>query len=386
MPLSIGILGGGQLGHYLCQEASKLGMETIVLTPDPESPAIRSADRFVIGQLDDVGAAAQLSAESDIVTFEIESIGADVLSHLTYAEARGDVRVAPGPGVLQLLQNKARQKGWLVRNGLPTLPFQALPADYSRPQSLARKFGLPLVQKAQQGGYDGRGVQIIRSEKELLNFWPVPSIVETYLPGARELAVLVARGQDGSVLAYPAVSMVFDAVQNVLLEVTSPADISAGSAQRAEAIATYAVERLGGVGLFAVEFFLTREQTLYINEISPRVHNAGHHTLEACPTSQFEQHLRAIAGLPLGPVTQTTPAVMRNLLGTAEATGAEPPEPGADPASTAENVFVHWYGKREPRPGRKMGHITCVQREPTKARTLLQKTAATLAPKLAIAS
>ena len=385
MPLSIGILGGGQLGHYLCQEASRLGMETMVLTPDPDSPATGSADRLVIGELDDVGAAAKLTAESDIVTFEIESIGAEVLSHLTDAEAKGDVRVAPGPGVLQLLQNKAQQKAWLVHKGLPTLPFRVLPASYPRPERLARKFGLPLVQKAQQGGYDGRGVQIIRSEKDLLNFWPVPSIVETYLPDTRELAVLVARGQDGSLLTYPAVSMVFDAVQNVLLEVTSPADISAGTAQRAEAIATYAVERLGGVGLFAVEFFLTREQTLYIYESSPRVHNAGHHTLEACPTSQFEQHLRAIAGLPLGPVTQTMPAVMRNLLGAPTATGTEP-EPGADPASSAENVFVHWYGKREPRPGRKMGHITCVQNEPAKARTLLQKTAASLAPKLAIAS
>lgn len=385
MPLSIGILGGGQLGHYLCREASKLGMKTIVLTPDPESPATRSADRLVIGELDDVGAAAQLTAASDIVTFEIESIGPHVLSHLTDAEAKGDIRVAPGPGVLQLLQNKARQKAWLVHNGLPTLPFRALPAAYPMPERLARKFGLPLVQKAQQGGYDGRGVQIIRSEDDLQSFWPVPSIVESYLPDTEELAVLVARGQDGSLLTYPAVSMVFDSMQNVLLEVTSPADVNSGTARRAEAIASYAVERLGGVGLFAVEFFLTREQTLYINEISPRVHNAGHHTLEACPTSQFEQHLRAIAGLPLGPVTQTTPAVMRNLLGTPTAHGTEP-EFHADPAVTTGNVFVHWYGKREPRPGRKMGHITCVQKEPARARILLQKTAETLAPKLAIAS
>jgi len=390
MPLRVGILGGGQLGRYLCLEARKLDMETIVLTPDPESPASLTADRLVIGGLDSVDAAAQLAAASDVITFEIESIGPEVLSSLAETEKRGEVRVAPGVSVLQQLQNKALQKAWLVRNGLPTLPFRALPANYPEPERLTRKFGLPLVQKAQLGGYDGRGVQIIKSEEDMRNFWPVPSVVETYLPDAREIAVLVARSHDGSLMAYPAVSMTFDPVQNVLLEVTSPADVSTGIAKRAEAIATYAVERLGGVGLFAVEMFLSVEQTLFINEISPRVHNAGHHTLESCPTSQFEQHLRAIGGLPLGQVTPARPAIMRNLLGATllGATTASQSEPklNADPGATAENVFVHWYGKREPRPGRKMGHITCVQDEPAKARTLLNATIETLAPQLAIAS
>jgi 5-(carboxyamino)imidazole ribonucleotide synthase len=349
----------------------------------------------VIGGLDSVDAAAQLTAASDVITFEIESIGPEVLSYLADNEKRGKVRVAPGVSVLQKLQNKALQKAWLVRNGLPTLPFRALPATYPRPERLTQKFGLPLVQKAQLGGYDGRGVQIIKSEEDMRNFWPVPSVVETFLPDAREIAVLVARSHDGSLMAYPAVSMTFDPVQNVLLEVTSPADVSTGIAKRAEAIATYAVERLGGVGLFAVELFLSAEQTLFINEISPRVHNAGHHTLESCPTSQFEQHLRAIAGLPLGQVTQARPAIMRNLLGATlpgatlpDATTASQAEPklNADPGVTAENVFVHWYGKREPRPGRKMGHITCVQEEPAEARNLLNATIETLAPQLAIAS
>ena len=360
-------------------------METIVLTADPQSPASVTADRLVIGGLDSVDAAAQLAAASDVITFEIESIGPEVLSYLADTEKRGKVRVAPGVSVLQKLQNKALQKAWLVRNGLPTLPFRTLPATYPRPERLTQKFGLPLVQKAQLGGYDGRGVQIIKTEEDMRNFWPVPSVVETYLPDAREIAVLVARSRDGSLMAYPAVSMTFDPVQNVLLEVTSPADVSTGIAKRAEAIATYAVERLGGVGLFAVELFLSAEQTLFINEISPRVHNAGHHTFESCPTSQFEQHLRAIAGLPLGQVTPARPAIMRNLLGAATASQAEPPL-NTNPGVTAENVFVHWYGKREPRPGRKMGHITCVQDESAAARNLLDATIETLAPRLAIAS
>ncbi len=385
MPLRVGILGGGQLGRYLCQAARKLHMETIVLTSDPESPASHTADRLVIGSLDSVDAATRLTAASDVITFEIESIGPEVLLSLADAERRGKVRVAPGVSVLQKLQNKALQKKWLVRSGLPTLPFRALPATFPRPERLTRKFGLPLVQKAQLGGYDGRGVQILKTEEDMRNFWPVPSVVEHYLPNAREIAVLVARGHDGSLMAYPPVSMTFDPVQNVLLEVTSPADVSTGIAKRAEAIATYAVERLGGVGLFAVELFLSAEQTLFINEISPRVHNAGHHTLESCPTSQFEQHIRAIAGLPLGQVTQARPAIMRNLLGATAASQTEP-KLNADPGARAENVFVHWYGKREPRPGRKMGHITCLQDEPGTARTLLNATIETLAPQLAIAS
>jgi 5-(carboxyamino)imidazole ribonucleotide synthase len=241
------------------------------------------------------------------------------------------------------------------------------------------------VQKAQLGGYDGRGVQIIRSKEELRNLWPIPSLVETYLPDTRELAVLVARGHDGSLSTYPAVSMTFDPAQNVLLEVTAPADVSSATARRAEAIATYATDRLGGVGLFAVEMFLTADETLYINEISPRVHNAGHHTIESCTTSQFAQHLRAIAGLPLGPVRQTAPAIMRNLLGVATVEH-ESPAAGPDPAESTANVFVHWYGKREARPGRKMGHVTCLQDEPAKARIAMNKIVDRLTPQLAIAS
>jgi 5-(carboxyamino)imidazole ribonucleotide synthase len=358
----IGIYGGGQLGLYLCRAARKLGLETTVVTPDRTSPACAAADHVLEGSLGDLDLAARLVGSVDVITFEIEAVPAPVLEYLAAAEARGEIEVAPGARVLLRLQNKAGQKAWMRDHDLPTADFEVL--DGGRPDGarLAARFGLPFVQKLQQGGYDGRGVQIIRDEADLAQLWTEPSLVEAFVPDVQEIAVLVARGRDGTVRTYAPVSLAFNAELNVLETVIAPARIRASTAGRARRIARRAIETLDGVGLFAVEMFLCEDGRLLINEISPRVHNAGHHTLEACTTSQFEQHLRAVAGLPLGKVTQRGVAVMRNLLWSPELERLRSMH-GFVETGGGNEFALHWYGKRVPKPWRKMGHITCLGRE-----------------------
>ncbi len=357
----IGIYGGGQLGLYLCQAARRLGLRTTVVTPDLASPACAAADHVLQGDFADLDVAARLVRQVDVVTFELEAIPAVTLRFLAEAEVRGETEVAPGTATLALLQNKALQKRWLVEQGLPTATFEVHegPADG---RAVAARLGLPFVQKLQHGGYDGRGVQVIRSAADLACLWPEPSLCETFLPDVAELAVLVARGRDGSLRSYAPVGLSFDPQHNILETVVSPAPIAADVAERAEAIARRAIDRLEGIGLFAVEMFLRPDGELLINEISPRVHNAGHHTMEACATSQFEQHLRAIAGLPLGDVEQREPAVMRNLLWSEELERFRNMHGFVENGGGSE-VALHWYGKRDPKPWRKMGHITCLGRE-----------------------
>ena len=359
MTTHVGIMGGGQLGMLLCQAARRLELETTVLTPLPTDPAAACCDHLLPGRLDDVEAAAKLVQATDVITFEIESVAPQVLRYLDSAEHLGHARVAPSPAILLLLQNKALQKDWLERNGFPTAPHLSLTTEEIDAEGLVARFGLPFVQKAQRGGYDGRGVQIIRGRDDLPGLWPTPSMFEPFLPEVRELAVLVARGASGATATYDPVSLTFNAEHNILETVTAPAQVPEGIAEAAARLAEAVITKLDGVGLFAVELFLTEQNELLINEISPRVHNAGHHTLEACETSQFEQHLRAITGLPLGSVSLRRPAVMRNLLYTDDLE----PLCGWGPRTLAgdrEGTYVHWYGKRDPRPYRKMGHITCL--------------------------
>jgi 5-(carboxyamino)imidazole ribonucleotide synthase len=236
-----------------------------------------------------------------------------------------------------------------------------LDGDAPDAAALIARFGLPLVQKSAFGGYDGRGVQIIRTEGDLHRLWPGPSLVEAFVTHDQEIAVLTARGRDGAVVSYPPAGMRFNGQANVLETVTCPARLPAAVARQAVTLAENIVVALGGVGLFAVELFVTGsgpESAVLVNEISPRVHNAGHLTMEAFDTSQFAQHLRAVAGLPLGEVTQTRPAVMKNILYTPELD--VPDAAGPISSEPSANVFVHWYGKKGVKPLRKIGHITAL--------------------------
>lgn len=333
-------------------------METIVLAPRTECPAAAQADRMLIGGLDDIESASRLAQAADVITFEIETIAPGVLEMLASAVESGSVQVYPAPGVLLLLQNKLHQKQWLESQGFPTAAFVA-GAGTTEDVMAATNLGLPLVQKAATGGYDGRGVQIIRDVWSLERLWPVPSVLEAFVPNAVELAVIVARAVDGSVATYQPASMRFHAAGNILDTVSSPAAISRDLGNRAMRLAEDIVTGLNGVGVFSIEMFLTNEGELLINEISPRVHNAGHLTIEACETSQFEQHLRAVTGMPLRSSIQRRPAVMKNLLfdaNLAHLCGRGPTRSIGDDAAFA----VYWYGKLEGTPHRKMGHVTAL--------------------------
>lgn len=350
----IGIIGGGQLGLFLGRAARDLELDAVIMVPEADAPAAAWATQLVVGATDDVAAVRQLIASSDVITFEIETVSEAVLNCLVTSESKGEVMVRPSVQVLRTIKNKAVQKTWMRDHDLPTLPFVVLADGSGDWAALTEQLGPVLVQKAQQGGYDGRGVQRVESADAL---WPVASLVEPYLANRREVAIVIARGVDGETRCYEPVSMEFHPEQHILEEVHAPADIPASVATRAREIAERTVTALDGVGIFSIEMFVTEQDEVLINEISPRVHNAGHYTLEACATSQFEQHLRAVAGLPLGPVDQKRAAVMRNLLaapgvpvGTRQAIGITP----------TTDAWLHWYGKREAKPWRKMGHLTCL--------------------------
>ena len=357
----IGILGGGQLGLMLCEAARPLGLETTVVTPDADAPAAQLADHVLVESLENPEIAGKLAAHTDVVTFEIEAIPAPLLDALEQAERDGRIHVRPSIAVLRLIQNKALQKDWLLRHGLPTLPCLILSGDDMNADALVRRFGLPFVQKAQRGGYDGRGVQIIRRTQDLAGLWPIPSVVEPFEKNIKEIAVVIARGVDGQISCYEPVGMTFNDEHNILEFVTSPSGLSAELSGKARQLGTEVVSKLGGIGIFSIEMFLTQEQEqeLLINEIAPRVHNSGHHTLQACPSSQFEQHLRAVAGMSLGAVEPSQPAVMRNLLYDDSMAALCSERPG--PLRTKQvQTFPYWYGKREGRALRKMGHITAL--------------------------
>jgi 5-(carboxyamino)imidazole ribonucleotide synthase len=355
----VGIIGGGQLAFLLCQAARKLGLPTVVLASSDDEPATRTADQALVGDMRDFGLAKQFISSVDIATFDKEAVPPELLDQLEAAENSNLIQVRPAADALRLLQNKADQKQWLVRNGLPTLPLLVLNGDERHFSDQVKEFGFPLVQKAQTGGYDGKGVQVIRSAAEMDKVWRIPCVLEPFLAEMMEIAVIVARSPGGQTRCYAPVHMRFEEGLNVLSTVTAPAELPGGLASEARAIANRMVHALGGIGVFCVEMFLTPDRQLLINEVSPRVHNAGHHTLEACATSQFEQHLRAITGMPLGPVASTGAAAMRNLLYTPELESLLGLGPGLLP-QRHEGVYAWWYGKPEGRPWRKVGHVTAV--------------------------
>jgi len=367
MATRIGIIGGGQLGLFLGRAARGLGLDAIIMASEPDAPAAAWASQLVVGATDDVDAVSQLIAASDVITFEIETVSDDVLARLVEAEQNGEVTVRPRVEVLRTIKNKARQKTWMRDHDLPTLPFKVLDGGSADWALLTEKLGPVLVQKAQQGGYDGRGVQRVELADAL---WPIPSLVEPYLANRREIAIVIARSVDGETRCYEPVSMKFHPEQHILEEVHAPASLPRAVARRAREIAERAVIALDGTGIFSIEMFVTEQDDVLINEISPRVHNAGHYTLEACETSQFEQHLRAVAGLPLGPVAQKRPAVMRNLLA---APGAPVGTRQAIAVAPAPDARLHWYGKQQAKPWRKMGHLTCLHDTTEQAARLAQE-------------
>jgi 5-(carboxyamino)imidazole ribonucleotide synthase len=361
----IGIIGGGQLGRMMVKAAKRIGCTCVVLDPTPNSPAGQVSGHQIVGNYHDPAALRELAESCDITTFDIEDIDTDTLREL----ARAGRRIFPCPGLLADIQDKLRQKQVLTEAGIPTAGFVA--ADSPSAEQFAG-FGYPLVQKARRGGYDGRGVEILRSADEFGRHLPVPSLLERFIPAEKELAVMVARGQDGEVRCYPVVEMCFRAGENILDMLLAPARIPPEVATAARQLAIDTVEALAGVGIFGIELFLTKDGELLVNEVAPRTHNSGHYTIEACMTDQFEQHLRAITGLPLGATDLLMPAAMINLLGKPGYSG-RPIIHGLRAALSISGVSLHLYGKASTRAHRKMGHVTVLDRDIEQARAKAER-------------
>jgi 5-(carboxyamino)imidazole ribonucleotide synthase len=354
--LRIGILGGGQLAQMLTQAAISLGVETAIYDRQPDSPASRLTHYHAVGDWSDQEALAAFASDCDLLTLENEFIDAAPLFAL---EADG-VTIYPQPATLAIIQDKLRQKQVSADAGLAVPAYEAVesPDDV---RSAAERLGYPVVLKARYGGYDGYGNATIRTPDEVQAAWNKLDrretrglMVEAFVPFVRELAVMVLRGRDGETRAYPVVETI---QQNHICHlVRAPAAIAEQTAQRATQLAIRAVELLDGVGVFGVELFERDDGTVLLNEIAPRPHNSGHYSIEACVTSQFENHLRAVLGWPLGDTSMCVPAaVMVNLLGTR--TGEVNPQ-GIREALSIAGAHVHVYGKRDVRVGRKIGHIT----------------------------
>jgi len=351
----LGIFGGGQLAQMLTQAAVALGVETVIFERAPDSPAGRLTQREVVGDWADPTALARFAEQCDLVTLENEFVDAAILAEL---ERRG-LPVLPGAATVATVQDKLLQKRALRAAGLAVPEFRPA-ANPGEVLAAAGELGWPLLLKARRNGYDGYGNATLRDPDDLAPAWDrlcrggSPLMVEAFVPFERELAVMVARGRDGAIRSYPLVETVQE--NHICHLVRAPAPADAGLAAAAVALAQAAVVAVGGVGIFGVELFQHCDGRVLLNELAPRPHNSGHYTIEACTTSQFENHLRAILGWPLGPTELRAPAaVMANLLGrTSGPVGAD----ALRAAAAVPGAHLHLYGKRESRPGRKMGHVT----------------------------
>ena len=350
--LKIGIIGGGQLGKMMAQEAKKLGLHLTVLDPTPDSPAGQIADEQIVGELEDREKIRELVEGSDVSTFEIEHINTQILSRL---EVQGK-NIFPSPAVLEIIRDKSKQKEFLDRSGIPTSRWQPIGGD----PILESPFGFPVVQKACRGGYDGRGVSVIKGKGDPR--LPVESFLEEYIPFEKELAVMIARNRRGEIKSYPLVEMLFNQEENICDMIIAPAQVTGKIAERAQEIAISCVEALNGTGVFGIELFLTRDEKILVNEIAPRVHNSGHYSIEGCVTSQFEQQIRSIIDLPLGSTDLLIPTVVVNILGEKGHSG-KPDYLGVRECLEIPGVSIHIYGKKETRPYRKMGHAAIVDRD-----------------------
>ncbi|MBV6403978.1 MAG: N5-carboxyaminoimidazole ribonucleotide synthase [Flavobacteriales bacterium] len=343
------MLGGGQLGRMFIENALRYDARVHVLDPDPHCPCAGIAQRFVQGSFADRDTVLDFIREADIVGIEIEHVSVEALEQ---ARAMGK-RVIPDPAVLRTIQDKGAQKLFYREHGIPTAPFTLVE---DRAMLLASPPPLPAFLKSRTGGYDGRGVMPLRGPQDLQRAFDAPGVVEHQVDIALELAVLVVRDDAGNTLAYDPVEMVFDARYNLVDHLRAPARVEASTARGARQLAMRVAEAFAAPGLYAVELFLTKGGDLLVNETAPRAHNSGHHTIEACASSQFDQLLRLYLGLPLGDVGLRAHAAMVNLVG--EGGRGEPVLKGLDDITHMPGAYVHLYGKRETRDGRKMGHVT----------------------------
>lgn len=370
----LGILGGGQLGKMILYSTRKFDIYTCVLDPSKDAPARLACDEFTEGDLLDYDTVIDFGKKVDILTIEIENVNVDALEKLE----NDGVKVYPSAKTLKTIQNKAHQKLFYRDHNIPTADFSRF-AYTSEIDEAVDNGGLsyPFVWKSAKFGYDGQGVKIVKRYTDLIDLPNVECIAENLIPFKNELAVIVARNTKGDLKTYPVVEMEFHPEANQVEYVICPARIPDHLAKKAELVALKTAAAFEHVGLLAVEMFQTENDDILVNEVAPRPHNSGHYSIEASYTDQFEQHLRAILGLPLGKTESTVAGVMVNLVGAEDYTGNVLYK-NIEKILAMDGVTPHIYGKKQTRPFRKMGHVTIVDEDIDKARAIAEKVKRTI--------
>lgn len=346
---TLGIVGGGQLGRMLIQSGIDLNIRFAVLDPDPQAPCSHLAD-FQTGKLTDYDTVLAFGQACDVITIEIENVNTSALNELV----RQGKKVFPQPDLISLIQDKRTQKEFYRKHGIPTADFVLV---NSKEEVAAHAAFLPAVNKLGKEGYDGRGVQVLRKKEDLTKAFDAAGLLEKLIDFDKEIAIIAARNEQGEIVTYPPVEMVFHPEANLVEYLFAPAELKTAVVQRADAIARLVMDQMKLVGLLAVEMFVTKDGQVLVNEVAPRPHNSGHQTIEANATSQYEQHLRAILGLPLGDTRLKMPSAMINLLGEDGSSGPAR-YAGLEKVLAMPDVHVHLYGKKMTKPFRKMGHVT----------------------------
>ena len=365
----LGILGGGQLGRMLIQETINLDIDVHVIDPDENAPCRDIAHSFTHGSFKDYDTVLAFGRGKDVLTIEIEHVNVEALEKL---EAEG-VKVYPQAKVIRLIQDKGAQKEFYSKHNIPTSPYRLVEENEANNHT---DF-LPVFQKLRKGGYDGKGVQALRTANDISNAFAEPSVFEKAVDLEKELSVIVARNVAGEIKTFPTVELEFNPVANLVEFLFSPADVSDDVEKTSQDLARKIAEKLEIVGLLAVELFLDKEGNVLVNEVAPRPHNSGHQSIEGNYTSQFMQHVRAILGIALGNTEIVKPSVMVNLLGEDGFTGEAVYE-GLEGVLAMKGVNVHLYGKRLTKPYRKMGHVTVISETLEEAKSTAKKVQQTL--------
>ena len=358
----LGILGGGQLGKMMLYTTRKFDIRTKVLDPSPDDPAQFGANEFQVGSLQDYDTVMAFAADCDTVCIEIEAVNVQALRDL---RAQGK-KVHPNPDSLELIQDKTKQKQFYADHNIPTSRFEMV-SGKAEFEAARDRWPIPFVWKAATGGYDGFGVVVCRSEEDVQHIPDAPGMLEAFVDFELEVSVIVARNESGAVKTFPVADQEFHPTANQVEYVLCPTVLDETMQQKANDIAIRTAEAYDICGLLAVELFVTPNGEILVNEVAPRPHNSGHHTIEACYTSQFEQHVRAVLDLPLGSTELKAAGVMANLVG-AEGYSGDVVYQGYDELLGEPGVNIHIYGKAQTRPFRKMGHVTVVAKDRDEAR------------------
>jgi 5-(carboxyamino)imidazole ribonucleotide synthase len=353
--IKAGILGGGQLGRMLLQEAANYPVEVSVMEKDPSCPSAKLCHHFIQGDITNYDDVIRFGEGLDVITIEIENVNVEALFEL---EKRG-CRIIPKPHALRTIKNKIIQKEFYTEHQIPTASYKVL---QNREELKNNIDFLPAVHKLATGGYDGKGVQIIKKQEDIPLGFDAPAVLEKMISIEKEIAIIVAVAENGKTAIYPPVEMFFDPILNLLDLQLCPASIPEKTLWKAEAIALTVARKLDSPGIFAIEMFVDKEGNVWVNETAPRVHNSGHHTIEAHYSSQFDMLWRIILNYPLGNTAMIMSSMMVNLLG-AEGYAGKTQYDGLEEILSIPDVFVHLYGKTDTKPGRKMGHATIISNE-----------------------